>query len=135
MLTKTTTTFGLAAALLVSACGGSSPTTKKEMTAIGKSAPPPPAVKQGGQVVERKVSREAKADFADAVKFFNDQAAGGWTTAECAAAATKFLDVANDHDKMVEAYFNAGVSYQMCSDMKQAEDQYQKALRVNPSHG
>lgn len=132
----TKTTIGLSIALAALAgCGGSSPTTKKEMTAMAKSAPPPPDVKPGGQVVARKVSREAKQDFADAVKFWSEQAKDGWTTSECAAAAGKFLDVASEHDKMIEAYFNAGVSYQMCGDMKQAEEQYRKALKVNPSHG
>ncbi len=124
--------LGFATAVAV-ACGGAQPSTKKEMTKIAAEAPPPPTVTPNA-VVQRKVTSEAKSDFSGAVAFFNEAAKDGWTAAECTSAAQKFMDVASTHDKMVEAYYNAGVSYQMCADMDKAKGQYEKALKLNPSH-
>jgi tetratricopeptide (TPR) repeat protein len=122
--------FTLAVAV---ACGAAQPSTKKEVTKLAADTPPPPSVTPGA-VVERKVTNEAKSDFAGAVKYFQDAAKDGWTNDECTSAAKKFMDVASEHDKMVEAYYNAGVSYQMCNDMTHAREQYEKALKINPSH-
>src|SRR5262245_27321156 len=122
--------FTLAVAV---ACGAAQPSSKKEMTKMAREAPPPPTVTPGA-VVQRKVAAEAKNDFGDAVKYFNDAGKDGWTKDECTTAAKKFMDVASSHDKMVEAYYNAGVAYQMCGANNQAEEQYNKAVKINPSH-
>ncbi len=127
-------TLLLGLALVIAGCGGAAKSSKAEMNALAREAPPPPDAKQGGQLVNRKLSKEAAVDFAAAVKFFNAQAEGGWTTQECTAAADRFIAIAREHDKMVEAHFNAGVAYQKCGDQKRAEEQYQQALKINPSH-
>lgn len=129
-----TNRFALALAVFAFACGGAQKTSKKEMTELAAEAPPPPSVTPG-QKVEREVSKEAKAEFTEAVKFFQEQdKAGAWTLDKCTAAASKFEAVASAHDKMVEAYFNAGVAYQKCGDAKNAEAMYQRAISINPSH-
>lgn len=122
-----------AAALALVACGGAQKTSKKEMTEIARNAEPPPAVVPG-QTIDRKVTREAKEDFKDAIAFYQEQEKAGWTLERCTAAADKFKSVASSHDKLVEAYFNAGVSYQKCGDQNHAEDMYKKAISISPGH-
>src|SRR5262245_18820398 len=109
-----------ALAVALTACGGAQKTESKEMSKLASDAPPPPSVTPNAKV-ERKVSTEAKSDFADAVKYFQEQEKTGWTSSSCGTAAEKFQSVAGSHEKLVEAYFNAGVSYQKCGDDKQAE--------------
>jgi tetratricopeptide (TPR) repeat protein len=123
----------LTAALALAACGGASATSKKGVSAMAADAPPPPS--GGSAKIDRNVSNEAQKDFADAVAFYQQRAKSGWTTATCSAAASRFEQVAKSHDKLIEARFNAGLSYQNCKDMKNAEDQYQAALKINAAHG
>jgi tetratricopeptide (TPR) repeat protein len=123
----------LAALALVSgACGGST-TGKKEMSKMAADAPPPPS--GGSGKIDRTVSADAKKDFAEAVAFYREQGKGGWNKGSCQAAAAKFEQVASAHNKMVEATFNAGLSYQNCGMMKDAEDRYQDALKIHAGHG
>lgn len=119
--------------LAAAACGGKV-SSKKEMTTMAADAPPPPS---GGtnQKIDRTVSADAKKDFSEAVAFYREQAKGGWNKGSCQAAASKFESVASQHDKMVEALYNAGLSYQNCRMMKDAENQYQAALKVHAGHG
>lgn len=121
----------MAALALASACGGA--TGKKEMSKMAADAPPPPS--GGGGKIDRKVSADAKNDFAQAVAFYKEQGKGGWNKGSCQAAAAKFEQVASAHNKMVEAIFNAGLSYQNCGMMKDAENKYQEALRIHAGHG
>ncbi len=123
-------TAGLLATALA-ACGGAQKTSTNELNEQARGATPPP---EGGTPakIERAVSNEAQADFGSAVKYFSEQSS--WTSATCGAAADKFISVAKSHDKMVEAYFNAGVAYHKCGDTKQAEAMYKKALSVQGSH-
>lgn len=135
MTSKKMMTKVVAGALAVSlaACGGAQKTSNADMAEQARGAGPAPSVEGGTPAkIERNVSNEAQSDFAAAVKYFNDQSS--WTAATCSAAADKFLDVAKTHDKMVEAYFNAGVSYHKCGDTKKAEEMYKKALGVQGSH-
>jgi tetratricopeptide (TPR) repeat protein len=134
MTMKKTKTIVIVAGALLAACGSAQKTSKGEMNDQARSAPPPPANVVEGQTVQRKVTKEAQNDFAAAVAFFKEQEKGGWTTASCTAAADKFQNVAKSHDKVVEAWFNAGVSYHKCGDTKHAESMYQKALGINPGH-
>lgn len=111
----------------LAACGGS----QKH----GGNAPAPPEVKQGASgKINRTVTKEAKADFAQAVAYYQKQAEAGWTGSRCEEAADRFEEVASDHNKMVEARFNAGLSLQNCNKLKAAEEQYRKALSINRSH-
>jgi Tfp pilus assembly protein PilF len=130
---------GLAAAcalsMIASGCAGAKPATKSELSNQAKSASGPPLIAKNDQpVIARKVTKEATADFAAAVAFYNDKAKDGLTNDECIAAAKKFEDVADEHDKIVEAWFDAGVAYQKCGMTKEAESEYQKALKINPAH-
>lgn len=121
----------MAALALASACGGA--TGKKEMSKMAADAPPPPS--GGSGKIDRTVSADAKKDFAAAVAFYKEQGKGGWNKGSCQAAAAKFEQVASAHNKMVEAIYNAGLSYQNCGMMKDAEAKYQEALKIHSGHG
>jgi tetratricopeptide (TPR) repeat protein len=121
------------AALLVPACGGGQKTSKAGMSKLAAEAPPPPS--GGGGKINRDVTAEAQKDFAEATAFFQKQAAAGWNKSSCNEAASRFIKVAENHDKVIEARFNAGLAYQNCGIMREAEDQYQAALKINPGHG
>ena len=124
---------GVAAALLVLAgCGGSSATSKRDLDRQASEAPPPPS---GPSKIDRDVSGEAKKDFARAVAFYQDKAKAGWNRDACVSAAQRFEQVADAHTKMVEARYNAGLSYQNCRLFKDAEAQYRAALSIQAGHG
>jgi len=123
----------IAAAALI-ACGGPTKTSKKSMTKMAADAPPPPSNVKGNQKIQRKVTREAKKDFADAVANYNELEKAGWNKQSCVDAARRFQQVASDHDKVVEAHYNAGLSLHNCGMLKAAEGEYQKALRIKPGH-
>jgi Tfp pilus assembly protein PilF len=131
---------GIAAAcalsMIATGCAGAKPATKSEQSSQAKSASGPPLIAKNDTQpkIDRKVTKEATADFNAAVAFYNDKAKDGLTNDECIAAAKKFEDVADEHDKIVEAWFNAGVAYQQCGMTKEAEAEYQKALKINPAH-
>jgi tetratricopeptide (TPR) repeat protein len=129
---------GLAAAcaLALVACAGAKPATKAEQVEQAKGASAPPLLDTAAKApkVERKISKEADADFKAAVAFYDKKLDGGLTNDECIAAAQKFESVGSEHDKLIEAWFNAGVAYQKCGMTKEAEADYQKALKINPQH-
>jgi tetratricopeptide (TPR) repeat protein len=114
-------------------CGGA--TTKKGMTDLAAGAPPPPPGGGATGGPKRQVSREARSDFADAAKAHRAAAEGGWTADECRSMAGTWDSVADDHPKLIEARYNAGVSYQNCRMFKDAEREFQSALKANPGHG
>jgi tetratricopeptide (TPR) repeat protein len=132
--TKQTSTLAaaLAAALCVAGCGGAQ-TSKTGMNKMASDAPPPPSGE--APKIVRDVSAEAQKDFAAAVAFYQEQGKGGWSRDACNAAAQRFESVASTHAKLIEARFNAGLSYQNCGAMKEAEAQYQAALKINAGHG
>jgi tetratricopeptide (TPR) repeat protein len=127
-------TVGIAAALFLgaAACGGKV-SSKKEMTSMAADAPPPPS--GGGGKIDRTVSADAKKDFAEAVAYYKEQGKGGWNKNACENSAAKFESVASQHNKLVEAVYNAGLSYQNCNMMKDAEAKYQAALKIHAGHG
>ncbi len=133
MNNKTWLWIAAALASLAMACGGASATSKSGTNSIASDAPPPPS---GGKdkTAGRKVSKATAQDFAGAVAFFNQQDKAGWSNSSCSSSASKFLAVADGNSKLIEARYNAGVAYHMCGDLKKAEAQYQKALKVNPNH-
>ncbi len=116
------------------ACGGPTKTSKKDMSRQAADAPPPPGDVGRGKKISRKVTREAKKDFEAAVAAYAELEKAGWTDENCIAAARRFQQVASDHDKVVEAYFNAGLSFHNCGMLKDAEAQYQKAVRIKSGH-
>ncbi len=129
MKTTTKLLMLLSAVALAPACGGAA---KKSNNAIASDAPPPP----GGENVklDRKVTRETEKDFASAVEYFQKQAKAGLKTDACNEASQRFVSIAEGSKKMVEARFNAGLALQACGLNKPAEDQYKKALKINPGH-
>jgi len=130
---------GLAAvcALTLAACGAAKPSTKAEQIEQAKEAEAPPLLADTAKAapkIERKISKEASSDFKSAVAFYEDKAKDGLSNDDCVAAAQKFESVGSEHDKLIEAWFNAGVAYQKCGMTKEAENAYQKALKINPAH-
>lgn len=135
---KRSTPFVLAGLATLAAatggCGGGQKTSQSGLNEMAREAPAPLQAKPEKRI-ERDVSKAAQKDFAEAVAFFQEQAKGGWTRDECTAAARKFESVAETYDKLIEARFNAGLAYQSCGAMKDAERQYQAALKINSGHG
>jgi len=132
MKTKLSLVLFLAAALV--ACGGPAKTGKKSMSKMAAEAPPPPSHITPGKKIERTVTKEAKKDFEAAVANYKELEKAGWNEESCVTAARRFQQVAADHDKVVEAYFNAGLSFHNCGMLKDAEAEYQKALKIKPGH-
>jgi tetratricopeptide (TPR) repeat protein len=116
--------------LIAAACGGSS-TSQRDVERQAAAAPPPPS---RPQKIDRDVSGEARKDFVRAVAFYQEKAKGGWDRDACVAAARRFEEVASAYGKMVEAHYNAGLSYQNCRLFKDAESQYQAALAIQGGH-
>jgi len=116
---------------VASGCGGSSVSSQKDMNRQAADAPPPPS---SARPIDRNVTGEAKQDFSRAVAFYQEKAKGGWDRNACQEAARRFEQVAGAHSKMVEAHFNAGLSYQNCRMLKDAEGSYQAALRIQAGH-
>ena len=120
----------IAAATLAAtvACGGS---PKKKGTTVGAADAPP-----AGQPrkIEREVTRKAEEDFAKVVEAYQKQEKAGWTRDACESMAAEFEEVAEHHPKLIEARFNAGLSYQNCGITERAEEQYKTALKLNPGH-
>lgn len=129
-----TTKLWIPALALAVACGGPSKTSKKGMSKLAADAPPPPSSVKPGHKIDREVSREAEKDFAAAVAHYKEMEKAGWTQENCVSAAQRFQQVASDYDKMVEARYNAGLAFHNCNMLKEAEAEYQKALRINPGH-
>ncbi len=78
-------------------------------------------------------SHRRRTPFDEAVTFFQENDKGAWTKSKCDAVASRFQDVGGG--KIAEAYFNAGVAYQKCSEWDDAQKMYDKALAINPNHG
>ena len=118
---------------LIAACGGSS-----AKSGLGSTKPPPPpkvtAGAGGGQQAERNISKDARKDYMAALEFYTQQEKSGWSSDNCQSAADKFLGVASEHPKLVEARYMAGLSYQNCGMAKDAEREYQGALQVDQAH-
>lgn len=138
-LKSTTKAFSLLSGTLfavsmVIACGGAAPTGTKDMSDMAKGAPPPPSGTKSKKI-ERTVSRATEKDFSKAVEFYAKKAKSGWNNDSCQEAADQFTGIVKDNPKMIEARFNAGLSYQNCGMNKEAQKQYQQALKINPGHG
>jgi tetratricopeptide (TPR) repeat protein len=122
----------LALVTIAAACGGSSASTKQDIDRQAAAAPPPPS---GEQKINRDLSGEAREDFQRAVALYQEKAKGGWDRDACVSAARRFEQVAGNYGKMVEAHYNAGLAYQNCRMLKDAESQYQAALAIQSGHG
>ncbi|GAB4522005.1 MAG: hypothetical protein Tsb0020_40500 [Haliangiales bacterium] len=124
--------LGLSVLLGVAAgCGGSS---KKGDTTPGADNNDPLSAVVGGDRPERDISKDARADYKAALAYFQEQDTNGWSRDSCESAADKFEDVAGDHEKLVEAPYMAGVSYDKCGMSDKAEGAYKQALAVEPGH-
>ena len=113
------------------ACGGSNK-SKKGMTPVAAGAKAPPS--GGAKKIDREVSVKASKAFDGVVATYGTESKKGWTNASCTSMANKFKELAKSYPKLIEARFNAGVSYQNCKMNKEAEGEYKKALKLNPGH-
>lgn len=119
--------------MLLAACGGS----QKSGLGKGKDVPPPPPVAKndappepGKAEPKRELSKDAKADYKAALEYFTTNEKGGWNDSACRSAADKFASVVRDHAELVEAEFMAGLSYQRCNLLEDAEKAYQAASHM-----
>jgi tetratricopeptide (TPR) repeat protein len=117
------------AALLLSGCG-----PKPPPEGPGDVPPPPPGAAAPVKP-KRTVSKEAKSDFADAVKEYTQVKGTGLNQSNCGKIAAAFADVYESHPKVAEAKFNEGVVWEECRDLKKAEQAYQALLRQHPRFG
>ncbi|MDB4956109.1 MAG: Tetratricopeptide 2 repeat protein, partial [Myxococcales bacterium] len=129
--------FGAALSALV-ACGGAQKSGGGSGS-VGKSGGDvaPPDIKktddvtQVAKVAKREVSKDAKADYAAALAFFNDNDKDGkWSESACRGAADKFKSVVNEHSDIVEAQFMVGLSFERCGLLGDAEKAYQTATQM-----
>jgi tetratricopeptide (TPR) repeat protein len=137
------TTLGIQLLMPLTACaGGQKPASG--LTGGSSDVPPPPESGardgDGGPgaapaAPARKLSSDAKSDFASAAAFYQKQAAAGWTAATCRQAADQFGAVAREHKELVEALYMVGRSYHACGMAKEAEDAYQAAIKLKSNHG
>ena len=113
------------------ACGGSNK-SKKGLTPVAAGAEAPPS--GGAKKLDREVSVKASKAFDGVVKSYGVESKKGWTPASCSSMANRFKELVKSYPKLIEARFNAGVSYQNCNMNKEAEGEYKKALKLNPGH-
>lgn len=125
-------TFGLAVA--AAACGGPAKGANAPHGPKGTVGKVSTSGKHSKQAPDRKVSKDAKKDFMEAVAADKKAQADGWTQDECNDVAAKWDDVASEHPKLVEARYNAGLAYHQCGMLGKAEAEYKKALSIVGSH-
>jgi tetratricopeptide (TPR) repeat protein len=121
--------------LALVACGGA---PKSGISSSGKGVPPPPPVvkSDGGSAApgkaepKREISKDARKDYTAALEYFNQNDKGGWNESACRSAADKFQSVARDHADLVEAQVMAGLSYERCNLLSDAEKAYQAATHM-----
>ncbi|MEM9492956.1 MAG: tetratricopeptide repeat protein, partial [Myxococcota bacterium] len=121
-------------ALIATGCGGSSSAKATSPGADDSSDPGKVSVGSNTKKPARKISRDAKRDYMEAVDLFKKQSAAGWSAQSCNKVADKFIDVSKSHSKLVEARYMAGLAYHRCGMSAEAEKQYQRALEVDRAH-
>ncbi len=132
MKTTTKLMMLLGSATLAMACGGPAKLGKKGMTDLAKGAPPPPTGEN--RKLDRAVSKATETEFAEAVAAYQESNKKGWNESSCQESASRFAAIVDAHPKIIEARYNSGLSLQNCNMNKAAEDEYQKALKLNPGH-
>ena len=82
---------------------------------------------------ERHISKEARADFKDAVESYKAAETAGWTQDGCKSAIKAFKKIESEYG-MSEAAYNIGVIYRNCKMMKEAKDTFNNMLSKYPKH-
>jgi tetratricopeptide (TPR) repeat protein len=82
---------------------------------------------------ERKISKKARNDFADAVEKYKAAEAAGWSADSCQSAAKAFQKV-QDKYGLIEAAYNVGVIYRSCGMMDKAREAFNNTLKKDPKH-
>jgi len=121
--------------LVAVACGGSSKAVVKGK--VNKESGIPGGklgTNSKPKVPTRKISKNTTKLFKKAVAAWKAAEKNGWTDAECRSVAEKFVDVAEDNNKLVEAHFNAGLAYHKCNMLGDARKQYNRTLSVMRNH-
>src|SRR5258708_6466076 len=118
--------------LALVACGGA---PKSGLERGNKNVPPPPPVMKSSPdattpnkpEVKREISKDAKKHYQAALEYFIQNDKGGWNESACRSAADKFQSVVREHADLVEAQFMAGLSFERCGLVGDAEKAYQTA--------
>ncbi|MCU0664505.1 MAG: tetratricopeptide repeat protein, partial [Myxococcota bacterium] len=82
----------------------------------------------------RVISKEAKKDFDKAAERFKEAEKVGWNDDNCKKVHKDFLDVADDHNNMVEAMYNAAVVLRRCGKSSESLNAFEKVLKLYPKH-
>ena len=150
----------IAASLVLVACGGSqktesgnAATEKKSERASGDSgaprtkkaetAPKPPseeetkAKQQAANDRAKKASVNERNEFVALVDKYEKakSTAPGIPASECTSWAKKFLSSFGGSAFAAQAHFNAGTIMEGCGQPKEAENEYNEALKANPGYG
>jgi len=129
-------TLLFAGAFLLTACGpGPKPKTPGDVAGGGGGLNDDPTKMAIPKKPARKVSKEAKKDFAAAVEKYEAAKKSGINRSNCGALANTFAELYQDHPKLVEAKFNEGVIWEECNDVKKAMQVYEAIMRKHPSFG
>ena len=125
-------------AVFAAGCGGGAAAGGGQTTAAGGGKPP---ASPAGGPEEQSVAagdpgdptaapRDAQWD--SAISYFNESEKSGWNGSRCEESAEKFTSAGKG--KRADAFFNAGVSYQKCGKMADAERHYKQALSLDASY-
>ncbi len=132
MRTKQVIYSAVMAATLV-ACGGSA----KSGLGKGTTPPPPPDIAKtttpaaGAPVAPKiEISKDARKDYQEALKFFQGQDKTGWNESACKESAERFESVAKGQADFTAAQFMVGLSFHRCGMLKDAEAAYQATTNM-----
>jgi tetratricopeptide (TPR) repeat protein len=108
------------------------------LAGVATAEKPKPKPKPKPRPAPAKVTKpapRAPSAWGSAVDYFQKQdATGNWTKSSCKTAAGKFESAAKSL-KSADAWFNAGASYARCAMWDDAQDRYEKALKITANHG
>lgn len=127
-------------------------TTKGEevegKTAVDEKAPPPPSQEAIQKAKEERESKpapvndkvkaqQARVEFDATVKKWQDlKKANQLSKREAKSLASKFSSLADSNPELAAAgHFNSGTLSDFAGDEKDAESEYQAAIRANPAYG
>jgi len=126
--------LGLATSLAIGACGGAQKKSGGSSGGGGGDVPPPPTAKgdtgDSKPAPKREVSKDAKADYASALSFFQTNDKSGWNESACKQSAEKFQSIAREHSDLIEAQFMVGLSFHKCGLLDDAERAYQATTNM-----
>ncbi|MCA9670604.1 MAG: tetratricopeptide repeat protein [Myxococcales bacterium] len=129
--------LSVAALFAIGACGGQKkdPKNPKNVAGGGGGAGAGDPLNPPPKKPKRKLSADAKKSFASVAAKYEQAKTAGTVKNNCSSLASSFTDVYNEHPKLVEAKFNAGVIWEACGKDTKAESIYKELLQKHPNHG